>query len=158
MPEEQNGSQVLKDFLRFLCSLRKLSNDDFNTRVSLYFNDASRTTRDYKEKFSGDLRSVFFTHSLTDAGINSNLGFFPELKQRIKHRILPPINEDEFLSTFVAESFLKKDDFEGIARPKDRIHIKITCAKAWFTLGKNPKFPNFPIPKFPNPYKVFNNQ
>ncbi|HOZ86833.1 MAG TPA: hypothetical protein PL029_03695 [Bacteroidia bacterium] len=110
MPDNTSGSAI-KEFIRFLCGQRKLNTVDFNEQVKRYFDDPLHNNRTYKQKFSEDISAVFFTTSLTDAGINSNLGFFPELKQRIKHRILPPVNEANFFSNLVAESFQKKDDY-----------------------------------------------
>lgn len=103
-------SNNLKDFIAFVCSLGKLSKDDFNNRISAFLDDPLRTTEEYKIEFSNRVNSIFVLNSLTDAGINSNLGFFPELKQRIKYRILPPINRDNFLSQFISELVLKKED------------------------------------------------
>lgn len=102
----------LKAFIAFVCSLRKLSKDDFNNRISVFLDDPLRNTREYKIEFSNSINSIFILNSLTDAGINSNLGFFPELKQRIKYRILPPINRDNFLSQFISELILKKKDHQ----------------------------------------------
>ncbi|MES2679115.1 MAG: hypothetical protein V4635_04485 [Bacteroidota bacterium] len=110
MPDNTNGSAI-KEFVRLLCTHRKLNSVDFNEQVRRFFDDPARNNREYKQKFSEDTSAIFFTTSLTDAGVNSNLGFFPELKQRIKHRILPPVNEANFFSNLVAESFPKKEDY-----------------------------------------------
>jgi site-specific recombinase len=110
MPDNTSGSAI-KEFIRFLCALRKLNPVDFNEQVKRYFDDPLHNNRAYKQKFSENTSAIFFATSLTDAGVNSNLGFFPELKQCLKHRILPPVNEANFFSNLVAESFQKKEDY-----------------------------------------------
>ncbi len=118
MPETDGGS-VLNDFIRFLCVHRKLGAEAFNREVTSYFDAPERNTRSYHQQMSEDVAAVFFTNSLTEAGINSNRGFFPELKQRIRHRILPPVNEANFFSNLVAGSFSKKEDYQLIERLSD---------------------------------------
>lgn len=104
-----NGTSELKALVAFLVPIRKLPAAEYNARLSAYLDDLQRSDR--ASNFSAQVAGIFFTHSLTDAGINSNRGFFPELKQRIKNRILPPINEDTFFSHAVAEAFNGKEDY-----------------------------------------------
>ncbi len=67
-----------------------------------------------KEELRKLLNTVFFVDSLTDAGINSNRGFFPELKQRIKYRILPPIDTERSFKWYVKRNFTRKTVVENL--------------------------------------------
>jgi site-specific recombinase len=107
IPDQHKNSE-LRAFVRFLASVRRLEQKELELVVEDYLGNLLKNGR--SEQLSAELSTIFFTNSLTDAGINSNRGFFPELRQRIKNRILPPINEDHFFSHVVAETFGKQDD------------------------------------------------
>ena len=103
----------LQKLFDYLFSVRTFDSAKFNVLVAAHL-DALFNDPVAKFELSEKLRSLFLVESLTTAGINSNLGFFPELKQRIKYRILPPVNEDHFFSHFVEDTFRKKDNNEEV--------------------------------------------
>lgn len=108
-------SRLLKD----LFAIRRLNRDSLNTRFSASL-DVLECDPVAALELARQLRSLFYTPSLTDSGINSSLGFFPELRQRFRHRILPPINEDHFFSHFVSQNFTSKGDYEGLEKLSDQ--------------------------------------
>lgn len=108
----------LKSLLDYLFSIRRLPREEYNQRVSAYL-DRRLTEGIAPLELSRQLRNIFYTHSLTDAGINSNLGFFPELSQRLKYRLLPPVNEDNYFSHVVPELFVKKENYQVLEKISD---------------------------------------
>lgn len=108
----------LQDLFGFLFTIKRLNRENLNQRFSGYLDALIKETGSQKE-VSEQIRAVFYTHSLTDSGINSNLGFFPELRQRIKYRLLPPVNEDNFFSHFIDGAFFKKDDYVALEKLSD---------------------------------------
>lgn len=113
MPLNENSE--LKDLFAYLFSIKRLNRENFNQRFSDHLREVENN--DVKAlEISRQLRSLFYTHSLTDAGINSSLGFFPELRQRMRYRLLPPVNEDNFFSHFMASTFSNKNDYAALEK------------------------------------------
>lgn len=119
MPSLPANDNELKKLFEFLFSIKRLNRENFNQRITDYLDTLFSTNITAEPEMSRQLRTVFYTHSLTDAGINSNLGFFPELRQRIKHRILPPVNEDNFFSHLITDAFFKKEDYAALEKLSD---------------------------------------
>lgn len=114
MNSESGNFDKLKEVFTFLVKLKKLPADEFNKKAADYLEKLSENYFKYPElshEINAQISAVFITNSLTNAGINSNRGFFPELKQRLKHSLLPTINENHFLSHLVSELFYKKNDY-----------------------------------------------
>ncbi len=104
-----------KKFIKFLFSIKNKNEVDFNRKLNEYLNiqfNSKESEQKLKEALVHLVKSIFFTDSLTNAGINSNMGFFPELKQRIKNRILPPLNQENHFSHFITETFGKRNDYK----------------------------------------------
>lgn len=118
MPLENTRDTELTNFFKFLFSIKGLAKEEFNQKVTVYL-DGLFTNPIARPEIARQIGSVFYTNSLTDAGINSNLGFFPELRQRIKHRILPPLNEDNFFSNFISRAFYKKENYTAFEKLSD---------------------------------------
>ena len=118
----QNGE--LKQFVDFLFLIRKSESDAYNRKASDYLEKLVKDSR--AEALSTQLHGVFFTQSLTNAGINSNRGFFPELRQRVKYRILPPVNEDNFFSHVVLQLFSGKEGYLLFERLSDANWERLT--------------------------------
>lgn len=118
--EQIPGSFVnseLKLLIAFLSSHRKLPVEEYNAKLGAYLGSFQGNER--AVALPAQVSGIFFINSLTDAGINSNRGFFPELKQRIKNRILPPINEDNFFAHVLSQIFSGKEDFLLLERISD---------------------------------------
>ncbi len=116
MPFDENSE--LKNLLTHLFSLKRLSRENLNQRFADHIHDVEQKSLAALE-ISRQLRSLFYTHSLTDAGINSSLGFFPELRQRLRYRLLPPLNEDNFFSHFMTAAFSNKSDYLALEKLSD---------------------------------------
>lgn len=80
------NNRPLRQLLRFVFSIKQLPADAFNIRLHKYVEELKHHPNEFNEiseAFYALLSGLFYVDSLTDAGINSNRGFFPELKQRI---------------------------------------------------------------------------
>ncbi len=107
-------STEIKELLAFLLVTKSRDSAVFNKELGEYLDNIFRTLdaeNRFKQSFLDFLNNIFFTDSLTNAGINSNRGFFPELKQRLKHKILPAISKENYLSDFVKNTFNSKTDY-----------------------------------------------
>lgn len=107
------NNRPLRQLLRFVFSIKQLPADAFNIRLHKYVEELKHHPNEFNEiseAFYALLSGLFYVDSLTDAGINSNRGFFPELKQRIKNRILPPVNAQLDFSGVVTQLFSSKSD------------------------------------------------
>jgi len=105
----------VKELFKFLFSIKNEDPEEFNSKLGAYLNELTKTeesAKNFKQAILNTINSVFFTDSLTNAGINSNMGFFPELKQRIKNRILPQVNNENHFSHFVTDTFDKRNDYK----------------------------------------------
>lgn len=112
----------LKNLIQFLISIRDLPTPTFNERVHLQLS----RLKENKEQFSklSDslytfLSGLFYVDSLTDAGINSNRGFFPEIKQRLKNRILPPVNQQRDVSGVISLVFTSRSHVLAFSKLSD---------------------------------------
>lgn len=115
-PAKHKNSE-LKAFIAFLASVRRLEQTELDLATEDYLESLLKSGK--AKQLSAEISGVFFTHSLTDAGINSNRGFFPELRQRVKNRILPPVNENHFFSHVVEQIFAGAPDDRLLERLSD---------------------------------------
>jgi site-specific recombinase len=112
----------LKNLIQFLISIRNLPTPTYNERVQLHLNRLKENTAQYhelSESLYSFLSNLFYVDSLTDAGINSNRGFFPEIKQRLKNRILPPVNQQQDVAGIIAQVFTRKSDVLALTKLSD---------------------------------------
>ena len=101
----------------FISQIRLISNEreeEFNQLLKELI-----TKKTVDENFKKELsdffllvfESAFFVSAFADNGINSNLGFFPELAKRIKHKLLPINSQENELSHFINFAFNKQMDY-----------------------------------------------
>lgn len=65
------------------------------------------------------IKNAELTSSFTETGIINNSSFRSELKNRIKHRILPQIKKENSLEFILSQIFYKSDDYEWINEISD---------------------------------------
>ena len=101
----------------FIGQIRLISNTDENEFNQLLKELISKKSVD--ENFKKELsdffllvfESAFFVSAFADNGINTNLGFFPELAKRIKHKLLPINSHENELSHFINFAFNRQMDY-----------------------------------------------
>ena len=70
---------------------KKINDDSFKIELNTFFYDF--------------LENAQFITAFTDYGINSNLGFVKEITSRAKHKILPPVLDENGLSNYIEAVF-----------------------------------------------------
>jgi len=70
--------------------------------------------------FYNFLEDAQFITAFTDYGINSNLGFVREITRRVKHKILPPVFDDNELSNYIKAVFPNEKNLDWLN------HINLT--------------------------------
>ncbi len=101
----------------FISQIRLISNEreeEFNQLLKELITKKS-VDENFKKELSDFFllvfESAFFVSAFADNGINSNLGFFPELAKRIKHKLLPINSQENELSHFINFAFNKQMDY-----------------------------------------------
>jgi site-specific recombinase len=79
---------------------KKLKDDAFKIELNTFFYDF--------------LENAQFITAFTDYGINSNLGFVREITQRVKHKILPPVFDDNELSNYIKAVFPNEKNLDWL--------------------------------------------
>ncbi|MES2935347.1 MAG: site-specific recombinase, partial [Pseudomonadota bacterium] len=74
--------------------------------------------REYLVEMIGSRKLV---HLMTDTGITKNLGFWSAVWQRIHHKWLPPIINDEYLKDVFGQIFCNTDDWHWVCGVDDAL-------------------------------------
>ena len=95
------------------------------------------------KKMSGWLNAVIeqgdFTSLFVHGGISADDTFFGEISRKLKHKILPPLEEENSLQFILGVLFKKKDDFKWVDSVSDSIWIDLFST---FTIHRNPVYSN----------------
>ena len=94
-------------------------------------------------KMSGWLNAVIeqgdFTSLFVYGGISADDTFFGELSRKLKHKILPPLEEENSLQSILGVLFSKKNDFKWVDSVADSLWIELF---SMFTFQRNPVYTN----------------
>ncbi len=108
MQHTQQKYKALQVFIKEVALLHKRNGFSFNTQLTVLIN-----TNLQDDAFKIELNTFFydvlekaqFVRAFTNYGINSSLGFMREITSRIKHKILPPVFDDNELSKYIKSVF-----------------------------------------------------
>ncbi len=84
---------------------------------------------DFRNKISNWLSDLIeqsdFTGLFVTEGISADDTFFGELSRKIKHKILPPVEDENSMQHILGTVFRKKDDFRWVDSVQDELWIKL---------------------------------
>jgi site-specific recombinase len=81
---------------------KKLKDDAFTIELNTFFYDV--------------LENAQFVTAFTDYGINTNLGFVKEITSRLKHKILPPVFDENELGNYIKAVFPNEKNLDWLCQ------------------------------------------
>jgi site-specific recombinase len=110
--------KTLQDFTKETRLLYKNDAVSFNLHLNTLI-ETSLQNAAFKEElnifFYDLLENAYFIQAFTNYGINSNLGFFPEITGRIRHKILPPVSDKNELSNYIKLIFANEKNIDWLS-------------------------------------------